>query len=115
MWICSRTSRLHPGAFALPHLDTVKLLDAQDPDYALDLLSLVESILENPELILRKQLDRLKTAKMAELKAQGVEYDQRIEELEKLEYPKPNRDFVYDTFNAFSAAHPGVGQDKIRP
>ena len=41
---------------------------------------------------------------MNELKAQGMEYNQRLEELEKVEYPKPLRDFIYDTFNAFASA-----------
>jgi superfamily II RNA helicase len=96
-------------------LDTLRLLDLFDPDYSLDLLTLVESILENPDIILKKQLDRVKTEKLNELKLQGVEYDERIAELEKLEYPKPNRDFIYDTFNQFSAKHPWVGQENIRP
>ena len=60
------------------------------------MLTLVESILENPELILRRQLDKLKDRAVAEMKAEGVEYEQRMEELEKLEYPKPLRDFIYD-------------------
>src|SRR5580693_3174441 len=38
-----------------------------------------------------------------------------MEELEKLEYPKPLRDFVYDTFNAFAERHPWVGEENIRP
>ena len=38
-----------------------------------------------------------------------------MEELEKLEYPKPNREFVYSTFNAFADRHPWVGQENIRP
>jgi hypothetical protein len=38
-----------------------------------------------------------------------------MEELEKLEYPKPNREFVYSTFNAFADKHPWVGQQNIRP
>src|SRR5207247_5067507 len=45
----------------------------------------------------------------------GIEYDERIEELEKLEYPKPNREFIYSTFNAFADKHPWVGQENIRP
>jgi hypothetical protein len=49
------------------------------------------------------------------MKADGVEYEQRMEELEKLEYPKPLRDFVYDTFNAFADRHPWVGEENIRP
>ena len=102
-------------ALSLYLLDTIPLLDPQAPDYALILLTLVESILENPDVILRKQLDRVKDQKMAEMKMDGVEYDQRMEELEKLEYPKPNRDFIYDSFNAFALQHPWVGQDNIRP
>ncbi len=79
------------------------------------MLTLVESILENPELILRKQLDRVKDRAIAQMKADGVEYEQRMEELEKLEYPKPLRDFVYETFNAFADRHPWVGEENIRP
>ncbi|HEY5480988.1 MAG TPA: DUF3516 domain-containing protein [Verrucomicrobiae bacterium] len=96
-------------------LDTLPLVDPQAPDYPLVLLTLVESILEDPDIILRKQLDKLKSQKMAEMKMEGIEYDARIEELEKLEYPKPNREFVYSTFNAFADKHPWVGQENIRP
>ncbi len=96
-------------------LETLPLIDPQVPDYALVVLTLVESILENPEVILRKQLDKLKGQKVAEMKMAGIEYDERMEELEKLEHPKPNREFVYSTFNAFSDRHPWVGQDNIRP
>ena len=93
-------------ALSLYLLDTIPLVDPQAPDYALVLLTLVESILEDPDIILRRQLDKLKNQKMAEMKMEGIEYDKRIEELEKLEYPKPNREFVYSTFNAFSDKHP---------
>ena len=96
-------------------LDTLALLDQTLPSYPVDVITLIESILENPELILRRQLDALKTEKMADLKQQGMEFDDRIAELETLEYPKPNRDFIYNTFNAFAAAHPWVGQENIRP
>jgi hypothetical protein len=96
-------------------IETLPLLDAASPDYALDVLTLVESILENPELILRKQLDRIKDRAVAQMKADGVEYEQRMEELEKLEYPKPLRDLVYETFNAFADRHPWVGEENIRP
>ncbi|OFZ05601.1 MAG: DEAD/DEAH box helicase [Bdellovibrionales bacterium GWA1_52_35] len=96
-------------------IDTLKLLEPASENYALDALTLVEAILENPDLILRRQLDRLKGERIQELKMAGMEYDQRMEELEKLEYPKPNREFIYDTFNEFSGKHPWVGQENIRP
>ncbi len=96
-------------------LETLPQLDVESPDHALDVLTLVESTVENPDLILQKQLDRIKTEAMAEMKAQGMEYEQRIEALEKLEYPKPHREFVYATFNEFAQKHPWVGEENIRP
>ncbi len=102
-------------ALSLYLLDTIPLVDPQQPDYGLVLLTLVESIIEDPDIILRKQLDRVKDQKMAEMKMEGIEYDKRMEELEKLEHPKPNREFVYSTFNAFADKHPWVGQENIRP
>ena len=62
----------------------------------------------NLGLYSREQLQRLRAAT-------GIAYDQRMDELEKLEYPKPNREFIYSTFNAFAARHPWVGQENIRP
>jgi superfamily II RNA helicase len=96
-------------------LDSLTLLDPQRDTHALDIVTQVEAILEDPDVILYKQLDRAKGIRIAELKAQGVEYDERMAELEKVEYPKPNRDFIYETFNAFADKHPWVGQENIRP
>ena len=102
-------------ALSLYLLDTLRLLDRESPSYALDLLTLVESILEDPDIILRRQLDKVKSEKIAQWKSEGMEYNERMEELEKLEYPKPLREFVYDTFNAFAEAHPWVGSENVRP
>jgi superfamily II RNA helicase len=100
---------------ALYLLDTLPRIPPERETYALDLLSMVESILEDPDVILWKQLDRARGLAVAEMKARGMEYDERMAELEKVEYPKPNRDFVYATFNEFAAKHPWVGQENIRP
>ena len=96
-------------------LDTLPLLNRESPDYAFDVLTLVESIVENPEIILRRQLDRLKTDEIARMKADGVPYDERMAKLDELEHPKPLREFLYDTFNAFAAAHPWVENENVRP
>ena len=95
--------------------EVIPLLEPESPTYALDVVTLVEAILENPEIILRRQLDRIKDRRMAEMRAEGLEYAQRMEELEKLEYPKPLQEFVYTTFNAFADRHPWVGNENIRP
>lgn len=102
-------------ALTLWLLDTIPLLDVQSPDYPLDLLTLVESILEDPDQILRRQLDKEKSRLISEWKAEGVEYDERMARLQEVEYPKPLREFVYGTFNTFAEKHPWVGNDNIRP
>jgi len=102
-------------ALSLYLIETLPLLDPASPTHALDTLTLCESILENPENILMRQLDKLRGEKVAELKQAGVEFEERQAELEKLEYPKPLREFVYDTFNEFSSRQPWVKGDNIRP
>jgi superfamily II RNA helicase len=102
-------------ALSLYLLETIPQVDPAQPDYALVALTLVESILEDPEAILRRQLDRVKGEAVAAMKAEGIEYAERMAKLEELEYPKPNRDFIYATFNAFADQHPWVGQENIRP
>jgi superfamily II RNA helicase len=96
-------------------LDSLPRIDPQRESYALDVVSQVESILEDPDVVLWKQLDRARGEAVARMKADGIEYDQRMAELEKVEYPKPNADFIYATFNAFAARHPWVGTENIRP
>ncbi|HSY23827.1 MAG TPA: DUF3516 domain-containing protein, partial [Polyangiaceae bacterium] len=119
-----RRIRLHVDLqddFSLHHalslwlVEAVAGLDTESPTHALDVLSIVESILENPDYVLRQQLDVVKRTKLAELKMAGVEYEQRMEELEKLDYPKPLAEFVYESFNAFAVVHPWVRGDDVRP
>ncbi len=96
-------------------VETLPMIDAASENYALDVLTLVESILESPDAVLYAQVDVAKGEKIRELKAQGMEYDQRMEELEKVTHPKPNAEFIYGTFNSFAEKHPWVGQENIRP
>jgi superfamily II RNA helicase len=96
-------------------LDSLPRIDPQRETYALDVLTQVESILEDPDVVLWKQLDRAKGEAVARMKAEGKEYDERMAALEHVEYPKPNAEFVYATFNEFAARHPWVGRENIRP
>jgi superfamily II RNA helicase len=96
-------------------IDTLALIDPASPTYAADVMTLCESILENPDIILRRQLDQVKDEAMVAMKNEGIPFEERIAKLEELEYPKPCRDFIYNTFNAFSEAHPWIGQENIRP
>lgn len=96
-------------------MDAVERLSNESPTYALDVLTLVESIVEDPEVILRMQVDKLKTQKLQELKAAGVEYEERMQELDKVEHPKPNLEFLLDSFSLFSKDHPWVSREVLKP
>ncbi len=89
-------------------VETLGLLDKSSPSYALDLVTLVESILEDPHAVLYKQIDRAKGDLVAKLKAEGVEYEERMERLQEVTHPKPNAEFIYGTFNRFRDEHPWV-------
>jgi superfamily II RNA helicase len=102
-------------ALSLYLIDTLPLLDRESPDYPFDVLTLCEAIVEDPDQILRRQVDKLKGDKLMELKAADVPYEERMEKLQEIEHPKPRREFIYDTFNAWAAAHPWVGQENVKP
>ncbi len=102
-------------ALSLYLVDSAKELSAEPSAVPLDFLTLCESICEDPDAVLRKQVDRLKSQKLQELKEEGVEYEERMEILETIEHPKPLRDWIYNSFNAFASKHPWVGAENIRP
>jgi superfamily II RNA helicase len=96
-------------------LEAVPRLDPAAPTWALDVVSLVEATLDDPGPVLAAQLERLRTETLAELKAAGVEYEERIEALDKLEHPKPLREWTYDLFDAYRAVHPWASDLNVRP
>jgi hypothetical protein len=96
-------------------LDVVAVLDRDHPDYAVDLLSVVEAILENPRQILMQQVDRAKGELIAKLKAEGVPYEERIAKLDEVTHPKPLADFLYATFAIFAEKHPWAAEENVRP
>ncbi len=98
--------------FAVEVLD---LIDPDDPNHALDTLSVIESVLENPGVILARQLDHAKTELITGLKADGVEYDERMRQLEEVTWPQPNRELLWNAFTAWATHHPWVGGETVRP
>ncbi|MCB9229645.1 MAG: DUF3516 domain-containing protein [Deltaproteobacteria bacterium] len=102
-------------ALSLYLLDTLNFLDPMSEDYVFRILTLTESIIENPALILHRQLDKIRRAALARLREQGAEYEERTALLEQLEYPKPHKEWIYETFNAYAGQHPWIGQENIRP
>jgi hypothetical protein len=102
-------------ALSLFALSALSELDPASPTYAVDALTVVESILEDPDVILRRQVDREKGRVVARLKEEGVPYEERMERLEEVTHPKPLADFLYASFNAFRAAHPWTAGSDVSP
>ena len=102
-------------ALSLYVVEAVDVLDTEDAAYPLDVLTLVEATLEDPWAVLYRQTDTLKSRALASMKAEGMEYDERMAELDKIEYPKPNAEFLYGTYEVFAERHPWVGGDVLRP
>jgi superfamily II DNA/RNA helicase len=102
-------------ALSLYLVETIGSVEPTSETYVPDLITLVESILEDPEAVLRKQVDKLKGELVAQLKADGVEYEERMERLQEVTHPKPLSDFIYGTFNNFRGKHPWVGGQDIHP
>ncbi|MCA9507989.1 MAG: DUF3516 domain-containing protein [Myxococcales bacterium] len=96
-------------------IEALSVLDREHEEYALDILSLVEAIEENPNAILNRQVERNKNDAIARMKAEGLDYDARMEALEKITYDKPLADFIYTTFNEFEKKHPWVQEENIHP
>lgn len=102
-------------ALALYMVEAIEVLDPEDPEYVLDLVSLVEAILEDPKAVLYRQVDRAKGDLIGRLKAEGVPYEERMEKLEEVTYPKPALDLIEGTFAVFRKVHPWVRGEDIRP
>ncbi len=83
--------------------------------YALSVLTTIESVLESPGVIIAAQLTKAKDALMADMKARGVEYEERMEKLAEVEPPKPEKERLFESFNRFRDQHPWVGSDNVRP
>lgn len=102
-------------ALGLYLLDAIGQLESGAADYPLNVLSLIEAIVEDPQIILRKQTEKARSELVQQLKEEGVGYDERMEALEEIGYPKPGEDFIYDTYNTWSLDHSWASEAGVRP
>ncbi len=104
-------------ALSLFLVEALGRLDAQGESYAADVVSLVEAVLEDPEIVLRRQVDKLKQELVARLKGDGIPYEERMERLDEVRPPQPPQalvDFLHGAFDRFRGDHPWVGGREIR-
>ncbi len=102
-------------SLSLYMVDAVSALDPTTESFALDVLSVTEAILESPRPILIAQERKARGELIARLKADGVPYEERMEKVEEVTWPKPNEEMIYATFDLFLERHPWLSKENIRP
>lgn len=98
--------------FALAAID---LLDPTSSDYALDLISVIEATLEDPRPILWAQERAAKAAAVAEMKADGLEYHERMARLDEISWPKPLAELLAGAFDIYARANPWTRDFELSP
>ncbi|GGX66353.1 DEAD/DEAH box helicase [Streptomyces hiroshimensis] len=96
-------------------LASFELLDPESPSYALDMVSVVESTLDDPRQILAAQQNKARGEAVAAMKADGVEYEDRMERLMDVTYPKPLEELLTHAYNLYRKSHPWVGDHPLSP
>ena len=96
-------------------LAALELLDRESDTYALDVISMVEATIENPRQILIAQERRARDEAMAQMKADGVDYDERIERIAEVSYPKPLEELLEAAFERYCAEVPWAADYELRP
>ncbi|MFE0041858.1 DEAD/DEAH box helicase [Streptomyces albireticuli] len=96
-------------------LAAFELLDPESPSYALDMVSVVESTLDDPRQILAAQQNKARGEAVAAMKADGVEYEDRMERLMDVTYPKPLEEVLSHAYDVYRRSHPWVGDHPLSP
>ncbi|MGV0653583.1 DUF3516 domain-containing protein [Mycolicibacterium thermoresistibile] len=100
------------STFALAAID---LLDPASQTYALDVVSVIEATLEDPRQILAAQLKKARGEAIAAMKAEGIEYDERIELLDEVSYPKPLEELLEHAFEVYLQSNPWAADAQLSP
>ena len=98
--------------FAIAMIDS---LDEESPTLTLDTVSIIEAVLEDPRQILLAQQSSAKGELLAELKADGVEYTERMALLDEVTWPKPLQEDLEAALEIYARSRPWVRTDDLSP
>lgn len=96
-------------------LAALELLDPESETYTMDLISMVEATLEDPKQVLRAQERAARDRAMAEMKADGVEYEERLERIQDVTYEKPLEDLLDTAFDKYCQEVPWANDYQLSP
>ena len=100
------------STFALAAIET---LDPDSETFALDVVSVIEATLEDPRQILAAQLKKARSEAVAQMKAEGIEYEERIALLDDVSYPKPLEELLRHTFEVYQQSNPWAADGRLSP
>ncbi|WP_028058655.1 DEAD/DEAH box helicase [Candidatus Solirubrobacter pratensis] len=100
------------ASFALAAFD---LLDPESETYTLDVVSVVESILDDPFPVLMAQAFKARAEAVAAMKADGIEYEERMQLLEEVTYPRPLAEPLEQALRLYRETHPWVLESDLSP
>ncbi len=110
-----------PSDFALDQMlapfviAACELIDRESPNYALDIVSLVEASLENPPQIMKALVKEAKNKALAEMKMEGIDYEERMERLENVSYEKPLKELIDAAYTRYCAEVPWAKDFQLYP
>lgn len=96
-------------------LAAFELFDVESPTYALDIVSVVEATLDDPRPVLSAQQFQARGEAVAAMKAEGIEYDERMEALETVTHPKPHDELLDEAFVTYASSQPWVADFELSP
>ncbi|AGS35000.1 helicase [Corynebacterium maris DSM 45190] len=96
-------------------LAALTLLDPESETFTLDVISVFEAILDDPRPILRAQESQARGEEIGRLKAEGVDYTERMALIEDVTYPKPLEEMLEDAYETFAKGNPWVKEFDISP
>jgi hypothetical protein len=100
------------SSFALAALD---LLDPTEPTHSLDVVSVIESTLEDPRPVLMAQRNAARGEAVAAMKAEGLDYDERMEALEDVTWPQPLAELLEAAYEIYRQGHPWIAEYPLAP
>ncbi|MCW2835856.1 MAG: hypothetical protein JWN68_3809 [Nocardioides sp.] len=98
--------------FALAALD---VLDPESETYTLDIVTVIESVLEAPRQILMAQQFAARGEAVQEMKADGIDYDERMALLDKITWPQPLAELLGGLYEIYRQRHPWLREDALSP
>lgn len=110
-----------PSDFALDQMlapfviAACELIDRESPNYALDIVSLVEASLENPPQIMKALVKEARNKALAEMKMEGIDYEERMERLENVSYEKPLKELIDAAYTRYCAEVPWAKDFQLYP